>query len=274
MQDILKLLDYAPVEGISNLCDIGMGQGHISYYFAEKGIHVTGTGLEVASYGIDLKQLSSRNIDVVECRVEQMPFEAESFDAVVASHILEHVPNMGLALQEIRRILKKDGWLFLFLPEYVDYVLAGHINTGWNLSQLMYVLLLNGFDIKNGHFINSKSLCAYVRKTDAKLPPLRGDRGDIHILYQNGFFPFEIRPDWENLSDGWDAGSIQAVNWNNADEILECKLKGNKKYRITNLLIKILTVIIGHRRVRVLGQLMRAPEIIINPATVSKHDER
>ncbi|HCL4437595.1 MerR family transcriptional regulator [Clostridium botulinum] len=43
---------------------------------------------------------------------ENIPFEKESFDVVIANHMLYHVPNINKALKEINRVLKSEGILF------------------------------------------------------------------------------------------------------------------------------------------------------------------
>lgn len=42
----------------------------------------------------------------------EIPFEAEQFDAVIANHMLYHVPDRELALSEIRRVLAPAGRLY------------------------------------------------------------------------------------------------------------------------------------------------------------------
>ncbi|WP_434304968.1 MerR family transcriptional regulator [Clostridium botulinum] len=43
---------------------------------------------------------------------ESIPFEEESFNVVIANHMLYHVPNINKALKEINRVLKSEGILF------------------------------------------------------------------------------------------------------------------------------------------------------------------
>jgi len=45
----------------------------------------------------------------VIARAEDLPFEDESFDVVIMTSVMEHVPNVELAFKEIGRILKKGG---------------------------------------------------------------------------------------------------------------------------------------------------------------------
>jgi SAM-dependent methyltransferase len=48
--------------------------------------------------------------------VEQLPFADECFDLLLCSHVLEHVPDDGLALREFRRVLRPGGRALLQHP--------------------------------------------------------------------------------------------------------------------------------------------------------------
>jgi SAM-dependent methyltransferase len=45
--------------------------------------------------------------------VQQLPFEENAFDAVIANHMLYHVPDRAQALAEIQRVLKPGGTIYL-----------------------------------------------------------------------------------------------------------------------------------------------------------------
>lgn len=47
-----------------------------------------------------------RDIRFVEANILKLPFEDRSFDTVVCTHTLEHIPNIGKAIQELRRVTK------------------------------------------------------------------------------------------------------------------------------------------------------------------------
>lgn len=62
-------------------------------------------------------QEAGRNLDCTgfDLRVadaQELPFEDESFDAVVANHVLHHVPDRPRAFSEINRVLGSDGTLY------------------------------------------------------------------------------------------------------------------------------------------------------------------
>ena len=81
------------------------------------------SGLPAGSTGIDL---NPRNIALVRARlpqqvavvgdVENMPFADASFNTVVCTEVLEHVPHPDDALREIRRVLRGGGTLIGSVP--------------------------------------------------------------------------------------------------------------------------------------------------------------
>ena len=48
--------------------------------------------------------------------VQQIPLEAESFDAIICNHIMEHVEDDGKALSELYRIMRPGGWGVILSP--------------------------------------------------------------------------------------------------------------------------------------------------------------
>lgn len=52
----------------------------------------------------------------VNADLTDLPFPSGSFDVVLSSHVLEHVPDDRRALSEIARVLKPSGWAVLLFP--------------------------------------------------------------------------------------------------------------------------------------------------------------
>jgi hypothetical protein len=99
----------------------------------------------------------------------------------------------------------------------------------------MYVLLLNGFEVKNGKFIEyGGNVCAFVQKSNEKLPPLRMDRGDISILQDR--FPLPIRSR-DGTNDGYFA-RISAMNW--PVEFLDRWPRGSKTERLLRAICNLI----------------------------------
>jgi len=51
--------------------------------------------------------------------ITNMSLSDDSVDFIVCSHVLEHVPDDGKAMRELRRVLKPEGWAVINVP--VDY---------------------------------------------------------------------------------------------------------------------------------------------------------
>ncbi len=52
---------------------------------------------------------SGHRFDFQQANIQALDFAGETFDVVVANHMLYHVPDLPQALSEIRRVLKPDG---------------------------------------------------------------------------------------------------------------------------------------------------------------------
>lgn len=56
--------------------------------------------------------VTGRNYRFKEIDAQEIPFEDETFDAVIANHMLYHVPDRAKAIAEIKRVLKTGGRFF------------------------------------------------------------------------------------------------------------------------------------------------------------------
>ena len=57
---------------------------------------------------------------VKNINVTDIPFEDNYFDLIICNHVLEHVPNDILAMEELFRVLKKNGRAILQVPISVN----------------------------------------------------------------------------------------------------------------------------------------------------------
>lgn len=76
-------------------------------------------GLDYVCTDLDAKRY--RHIeDLQTADLTAMPFDADRFDIVICSHVLEHVPDDAKAFSEIRRVLKPGGHALLLTPYAMD----------------------------------------------------------------------------------------------------------------------------------------------------------
>lgn len=93
----------------ARILDIGTGSGYLAEYFAE-------CAKEVVSVDVVDERRVKKGYKFKLVNDETLPFESESFDAVISNHIIEHVPHQQLHLDEMLRVLKKGGLAYLATP--------------------------------------------------------------------------------------------------------------------------------------------------------------
>jgi SAM-dependent methyltransferase len=63
-----------------------------------------------------LADIAPKSEGIVRIDIESIPYADESFDFVIANHVLEHVENLDASTQEIARVLKTGGKAILQTP--------------------------------------------------------------------------------------------------------------------------------------------------------------
>ena len=94
---------------LENGCGVGMYLEHLRPHVGSI------IGLE---YDFERAQVArSRSAEsIVSAAGEQLPFPGASFDAILSHEVLEHVQNDRMAAQEMLRVLRPGGRIFLFTP--------------------------------------------------------------------------------------------------------------------------------------------------------------
>ena len=105
------------------LLEIGCGSGAALRLMQSKGWHTTGLDFDEGA----VMNARSKGLDVRLGELSAQAFADESFDAVVMSHVIEHVPAPGQLLGECLRILKNRGILVALTPNVNS---AGHQQYG------------------------------------------------------------------------------------------------------------------------------------------------
>jgi 2-polyprenyl-6-hydroxyphenyl methylase/3-demethylubiquinone-9 3-methyltransferase len=99
-----------------HVLDLGCGGGLTTACLAQRGATVVGVDLSRASLHVASRQTRryGHPQPVFACgRAEALPFAEASFDVVWCTDVLEHLPELPVALAQIARVLKPGG-LFLY----------------------------------------------------------------------------------------------------------------------------------------------------------------
>ncbi len=101
----------------AHILEVGCGPAWLWQENADRipsGWHITLTDLSPGMIGQARQNLAAVNRDFTfaDVDVQELPFPDESYDAVIANHMLYHVPDLQRGLAQIRRVLKSGGRLF------------------------------------------------------------------------------------------------------------------------------------------------------------------
>lgn len=114
-QDVMA--ELVPLKG-AHVLDVGCGNGRITRLLAASGAHVI--GVDPGQKQIERAQAEPRVADetYISGTAEELPAGDASADIVFFFNSLHHVPEaaMDKALDEARRALKPEGWLFIAEP--------------------------------------------------------------------------------------------------------------------------------------------------------------
>ncbi|AMR30413.1 methyltransferase type 11 [Mucilaginibacter sp. PAMC 26640] len=142
-------------KSFAKVLEVGAGDGSILTYLADHDFAAEYHAVEISDSGV--AHIKSRNIknliSVQEFDGYKLPFDDNSFDLIILSHVLEHVEHERLLLREIKRVSRhfvievpldyKAG-----VDKKIKHFLAyGHINM-YTPTSLRYLLQTEGFEVE------------------------------------------------------------------------------------------------------------------------------
>ena len=136
-----------------NVLDVGCGTGDFLRLLAPIVSPGTAVGLDLSETMIaEARQRSAENLDNLSFRVGsvlELPFPSASFDRVLATQLLLHVPDPLKALVEIKRVLAPSGVISITEIDWGTLVVQSSDNElGRRFSDLACRELRNGLIIR------------------------------------------------------------------------------------------------------------------------------
>jgi ubiquinone/menaquinone biosynthesis C-methylase UbiE len=136
-----------------NIIDLGTADGLMLGIIKKKFLSARCVGVE---YSRELVETNTdRRITLVQGDVNFLPVTDDCFDIVIATAIIEHVPDPERMLKEAKRILKPDGLIILTSPDpFWEHLatMVGHLpheqhHNVMKLRELVVLFNRMGFDI-------------------------------------------------------------------------------------------------------------------------------
>ena len=115
--------------GAKRVLDVGCGDGQVSRLAARIGADVIG----VDPTWNCVRVAGERGTTVARAGAAALPFANESFDAVVACLVFEHIRDVDAAIAEVARVLQPGGRFCFFL----NHPLLQTPNSGWIDDQFL-----------------------------------------------------------------------------------------------------------------------------------------
>jgi SAM-dependent methyltransferase len=112
-----RLLQHATGLRQGSLLDVGAGSGAFVHYMKAAGWSVTGLEPDAPARNkaMEVNQVHLLPID----HLFHLP--EKSFDAITLWHVLEHVHDLHGYIQQLERMLKPTGRIFIAVPNYTSY---------------------------------------------------------------------------------------------------------------------------------------------------------
>jgi ubiquinone/menaquinone biosynthesis C-methylase UbiE len=191
LQNKLNLINSEqPKKG--KLLDIGAGTGDFLLTAKNNGWETIGVEPSERAKNI----AKQKGILFVE---EISSLENNSLDVITMWHVLEHVPNLEVQIQELKRLLKPTGTLIVAVPNYKSFD-ANHYQTFWAAYDV---------PIHFWHF-SKKSIQLLFERVDIKLEkilPMKFDSFYVSLLsekYKTGKMNY-IKAFFIGLKSNWRA---------------------------------------------------------------------
>lgn len=143
--------------------------------------------------------LSDRSCPDVIASAVNIPFADASFDTVVSTEVLEHLPEPLRALSEMQRVLKPGGHLILSTPMYWPRHEVPYDFFRYPYDGMLHLVSTSGFELKR--LFNRGRSYAFLGQVVQHVHPLRARAIDWCI---NRFFLWcDRRLKHETLTMGW-----------------------------------------------------------------------
>ena len=160
----------------NRLLDFGASWGYCTCQFQRAGYDAVGFEISHPRAAYGRKMLNLEMVDSLTSLPDH------SVDVIYASHVLEHLPDPASTLREFRRLLVRNGNVFIFVPNGAGE-LARRLGVRWApLINQKHVMALTprffDYSLSSEGFLPKFSSSPYnspPRRYDAEGPPFDGD---------------------------------------------------------------------------------------------------
>jgi len=124
-EHLKRIIQSIKVKPGGNILDLGTGAGYIAFSLAKIYAGNNITGLDIADSIIAANNKKAvenglKNLRFLSYDGTALPFEPDSFNAVVTRYALHHFPNIKKSFDDIYKIIEPGGQFFISDPTPID----------------------------------------------------------------------------------------------------------------------------------------------------------
>jgi SAM-dependent methyltransferase len=137
-REFALMLDWLNVQPGEAFLDVGTSTGNYARAVADKGAMVTAIDISKPMLQRAAGRSGGYEIHYEQANVEALPYADASFDGVVVGASLNEFHDTARALQEMARVLKPNGKLFMMYLRESDTALGRISQTSFKLSGVRF----------------------------------------------------------------------------------------------------------------------------------------
>ena len=120
-------LGYLKLKANDKLLDLGCGEGrHALSAYISKELKVYAVDLSINDLETTKNRFNEffetenkkKTLSLAAADAKNLPFQDDEFDSVICSEVLEHIPEIDCAVDEIIRVTKRKGKIAVSVPSF------------------------------------------------------------------------------------------------------------------------------------------------------------
>jgi len=171
---LLQYINAASLKGL----DIGCSEGHMMNILSEKGVINDITGVDLDKERIDLAKKQYPALDFQVGDIYDLKSSTEIYDYIIATEILEHLPDPEAALTMLRSVAEHNSYIIISVPNEPYFSIGNcmrgkywhrrgrtpaHVNF-WSRKQFKIFLQQNHIDIVKQYSLSTFPWLLYLGK--------------------------------------------------------------------------------------------------------------
>lgn len=155
----MNTVDYRhfPLDRGDLVLDLGCGEGrHVISAYYEADVHSIGVDLSLEDLQTTREKFEefsepdngAKSFGLASANALELPFADDTFDKVICSEVLEHIPDYLGALREIERVLKPGGLFCASVPRHWPEALCWWLSDEYHSNPGGHLRIFNSGELR------------------------------------------------------------------------------------------------------------------------------